>query len=118
MSMRAPWRALGPRGKFPGAHIDGRLAASAGPRGERSCRLYAGHIDAPLVVSAGAGALWEQLLARTHRPGQQASCVEVDVFQHTADYVGAFAMARERARFIEQTDGQPQKLLMARYEWL
>lgn len=64
-----------------------------------------------VVTPPSDGATWEQLLARTHRPGQQAPCVEVDVCLHTQDYVTAFATARERARFIQQTDGQPQKLL-------
>ncbi|WP_338865536.1 DEAD/DEAH box helicase family protein [Myxococcus stipitatus] len=64
-----------------------------------------------VVTPPSDGATWEQLLARTHRPGQLAPCVEVDVCLHTQDYVSAFATARERARFIQQTDGQPQKLL-------
>ncbi|RKG70106.1 helicase [Corallococcus sp. CA054B] len=64
-----------------------------------------------VVTPPSDGAIWEQLLARTHRPGQQAARVEVDVCIHTQDYVQAFATAQERARFIQQTDGQPQKLL-------
>lgn len=69
-----------------------------------------------LVVTPPAdGATWEQLIARTHRPGQLADEVEVEVYLHTEDYRGAFARAQEYARFIQGTDGQPQKLLLATY---
>lgn len=64
------------------------------------------------------GATWEQLIGRTHRPGQLADEVEVEVAQHTQDYRDAFAKARSYARFMQETDGQPQKLLLANYEWL
>lgn len=60
---------------------------------------------------------WQQLVGRTHRPGQRADEVEVEVYLHTAEYRDAFAKARERARFVAATDGEPQKLLIADYEW-
>jgi hypothetical protein len=59
------------------------------------------------------GATWEQMIARTHRPGQLADEVTVDVLQHTDDLRAAMAKAIEFARFIQATDGQPQKLLFA-----
>ncbi|WP_244222180.1 hypothetical protein [Corallococcus exercitus] len=43
-----------------------------------------------VVTPPSDGALWEQLLARTHRPGQQAACVAVEVCIHTEDYAGGF----------------------------
>jgi len=64
-----------------------------------------------VVTPPSDGAMWEQLLARTHRPGQQAPCVELEVCLHTQNYVEAFALAHERARFVQQTDGQLQKIL-------
>lgn len=70
-----------------------------------------------LVVTPPAdAAIWEQMIARTHRPGQLADEVTVDVVQHTAPYRDAFSLARERARFLEQVEG-PQKLMMADYCW-
>jgi hypothetical protein len=60
---------------------------------------------------------WQQLLGRTHRPGQRRDEVEAEVYLHTAEYRDAFAKARERARFVEETDGEPQKLQIADYEW-
>lgn len=63
------------------------------------------------------GGAWEQAIARTHRPGQKADMVIVDVAQHVEDFERSFANARERARFGDQNEGQPQKLLLADYEW-
>jgi hypothetical protein len=60
---------------------------------------------------------WEQLIGRHHRPGQLADEVTIDVAQHTQDYRDAFAKARSYARFMQETDGQPQKLLLASYDW-
>jgi hypothetical protein len=69
-----------------------------------------------LVVTPPAdGAMWEQLIGRTHRQGQQADEVTVDVFQHTAEYRQAFADAREYARFIQDTERSPQRLVFANY---
>jgi len=71
-----------------------------------------------LVVNPPAdGATWEQLIGRTHRQGQRADEVEVEVGLHTPDLLEAFRKAREFARFIQATDGQPQKLLFATYEF-
>lgn len=71
-----------------------------------------------LVLAAIASAeMWEQLLARTHRPGQRADEVEVAVALHTEQYRAAFSQARERARFLDQSDG-PQRLHRANFEWV
>lgn len=59
------------------------------------------------------GVAWEQLLGRLHRPGQAADTVDVGVFVHTEEYQRAFDQALADASFIEQTQGQRQKLLYA-----
>lgn len=69
-----------------------------------------------VVTPPSDGATWEQMLARSHRPGQTADEIEAEVNQHTRELRDAFAKAREFARFIQQTDGQPQKLLFAAYD--
>lgn len=61
------------------------------------------------------GGLWEQLLGRTHREGQTAKLVEVEVYAHTQDYAGALQKAREYAAFTEQTSGNLQRLMAARW---
>lgn len=60
------------------------------------------------------GVDWEQTIARTHRPGQEADDVFVDVFLHTDDMQGAYISAVRDARYIEETGGQKQKLNYAR----
>ncbi|KFE67273.1 hypothetical protein DB31_8713 [Hyalangium minutum] len=67
------------------------------------------------------GAAWEQAIGRCHRQGQLADEVEVEVevelYQHTDELIEAFRKARDFARFIEQTEGTPQKLCFASYDW-
>ncbi|QSQ10770.1 helicase [Myxococcus landrumensis] len=66
-----------------------------------------------LVNPPADGAAWEQAIGRCHRQGQLADEVEVELYQHTEELVGAFQKARDFARFIEQTEGTPQKLCFA-----
>lgn len=60
-----------------------------------------------------SGADWEQLLARTHRPGQLADEVRNDVYVHTYETEGSFRNAVRDALYIETTQGQRQKLNFA-----
>lgn len=60
-----------------------------------------------------AGAAWEQFIGRTHRPGQQADEVVFDVFAHTAILRASLFRAVEDARYVQQTQGQRQKILYA-----
>ncbi len=62
-------------------------------------------------ISSGADA--EQLIARTHRPGQEADEVRVDVFVHTPETLAAFRSSVRDAGYIEATQGQRQKLNFA-----
>ncbi len=61
---------------------------------------------------AGAGS-WEQLLGRTHRPGQKADEVWCDVLVKATEDEDALAHAEAQARFGQETKGQEQKLLLA-----
>lgn len=67
-----------------------------------------------VVGSPSSGERWEQLLGRTHRDGQSADVVVCDVYQHHDGERRAFRRALERARVVEKTTGQRQKLLLAR----
>lgn len=61
-----------------------------------------------------AGALrTEQLIGRTHRPGQGADRVEYSVFQHTAALRRGFARVCKNARAMEEREGNRQKLCFA-----
>jgi len=67
-----------------------------------------------LVVSTPpSGATWEQLLGRTHRDGQQADEVYVDVLMSCLEHWTGFTQAQADAKYIQDSTGQPQKLLYA-----
>jgi hypothetical protein len=59
------------------------------------------------------GVEWEQTMARTHRPGQEADEVTVDVFLHTQEMQKAWNQSIRDANYIQETQGQKQKLLYA-----
>jgi len=54
-------------------------------------------------------ARWEQMLARTHRHGQQADEVSCLVYTHSL-FGRALRKARKDAKYIEETTGQEQRL--------
>lgn len=58
----------------------------------------------------GDGAVWEQLLGRTHRFGQRHDEVTAEVYRHTEEFRASIEQARDRARYIENTTGSRQKL--------
>ena len=67
-----------------------------------------------LVLSPSpSGATWEQLLGRTHRPGQTADEVEAIVYQHTPEFREALEKARANSEYIERSTWQRQKLNFA-----
>lgn len=67
-----------------------------------------------LVVTPPAnGTAWEQMVGRTHRSGQGMDEVGVEVYLHTEELEAAFEQARKDAVYVEQTQGQRQKLLFA-----
>jgi hypothetical protein len=68
-----------------------------------------------IVEPPAGGSVWEQLLGRTHRQGQQADEVTAIVYQHTDRTRAAVDTATADARYIEQTQGTRQKLCYARW---
>jgi hypothetical protein len=62
------------------------------------------------------GAIWEQLLGRTHRHGQLADEVQFDIYRHTVSYEKALETAKNLAAHIEGTFGNPQRLI-SKAEW-
>lgn len=59
----------------------------------------------------------EQLLGRTHRKGQLADTVEVDVLISCREQFDAMIKAKNRAQYVQQTMGQTQRLIMADIQW-
>jgi hypothetical protein len=60
---------------------------------------------------------WEQVLGRTHRPGQKADVVTVDVLLGCIEHANAWIKALARARAIRDTTGAEQKILFADVVW-
>lgn len=73
--------------------------------------------DQLILEPMGNAATWEQLLGRTHRQGQESEVVRASIFQHTWPYRNSLKKAVKRAKYIQQTQGQPQKLLLARRDF-
>lgn len=59
------------------------------------------------------GTTCEQLLGRTHRDGQRADEVSVELYQHEEALKSAVFASRSDARFVEDAHGARQKLLLA-----
>jgi hypothetical protein len=116
------------------ARIGGFLFADVGP--EADSMLASMRAPVPLVLSVDAhgtgknlqlwsrqlvtspssnGRVWEQLIGRTHRPGQLADTVHVNYFSHVATMRDAMRSARADARYITETLNTPQKLGLSIY---
>ena len=66
-----------------------------------------------MVVSPPAlGDVWEQMLGRTHRQGQEHD-VDCLVYLHSDAALASFEAARKSAKYMQDTMGNLQKLLLA-----
>lgn len=59
------------------------------------------------------GKMWEQLIGRMHREGQEADEIEIDVLFGCDEARRGFDQARADARYVQETTGQEQKLCIA-----
>lgn len=75
--------------------------------------LQAGWAHNLILEPPSSGQVWEQMIGRTHRLGQQADEVVVKVAAWTSVQRGALKRAREEARFVEQSQGMSQRLCYA-----
>lgn len=66
-----------------------------------------------LICNIPDGGSVEQLIGRTHRHGQKAEEVTVEVYQHTEEVVRAYETALGQAQYVRDTTGSSQKLLYA-----
>lgn len=67
-----------------------------------------------LIVSPfGAAEMLEQLIGRTHRPGQTADCVNVDMLVACGEHAKALVRAKRKAAAIQALTTNPQKILYA-----
>jgi len=84
------------------------IVASVPAHGEgKNLQRYSRNlVTAPMA----SGRTWEQLLGRTHRPGQEADLVTVDVMLHADELKSAFEQARMDAVYLEDMYQNKQKL--------
>jgi hypothetical protein len=61
------------------------------------------------------GQMWEQLIGRLHRTGQEADTVRIHVLQHTDVFRSALQKAKENARYYQETQGVSQRLCYGDY---
>jgi hypothetical protein len=66
-----------------------------------------------IVTMPPTGSIGEQLLGRTHRPGQEADTVYVDWIAACEEQDAGFNQLLADAQYIQDTTGQSQKLLYA-----
>mgnify|MGYP001613878840 FL=1 len=65
-----------------------------------------------LIVSVSPNAkLLEQMIGRTHRPGQPEDEVEVEFYLHIPELREALETAKNHAAYIQETTGSHQKLI-------
>lgn len=68
------------------------------------------HSENLMLSFSSSGKTMEQLIGRTHRQGQAADEVALHYYRHTTDAQAAVLDARRNAKYIEDTQGSPQKL--------
>lgn len=93
-------------------HETGRRSVVASIQAHGEGRNLPMWSDALVLAGIPTGEVWEQLIGRHHRPGQLADKVTVHVPDFYWDDLQA---AKKDARYIQETLGNQQKLLMARY---
>lgn len=69
-----------------------------------------------ILEPPGGGKVWEQLMGRTHRPGQSAHQVDVHVAAWTWPLRRAIENAVAQAEYAEHMTGNRQKLVLASWD--
>jgi hypothetical protein len=82
----------------------------ANREGKNLQRLWSRNL---VVCPPASAAIWEQMIARTHRPGQEADEVEFDVLLGCRENYDACRHALGGAAVIADVTGKRQKLLLA-----
>lgn len=101
--------------------LDGGSTSGPRPIMPIACSIYAHGTGKNLqawshnlvLYPPSLGALWEQLIGRTHRPGQKAQKVTVDIILGSVAALSAMGVAWEDAARIGETIGQTQRLQLA-----
>lgn len=90
---------------------DGSIVASIASNGTgRNLQKWRNNL---ILGVPSNGSIWEQLLGRTHRDGQKADNVNVEVVFGCREDVEGFWRAVDDAEYAEEITGQAQKLVHA-----
>lgn len=96
----------------------GEAAIIASIDANRDGKNLQGSFSRNLVTCPPALALqWQQLIGRTHRTGQKADTVEVDVFLGCLEHANAWRNALANADVVRETMGTESKIATADVEW-
>jgi len=118
LARRAGWEYFGRDGvNAAGVPIDLRKAKHEGKTivASRKANATGRNLQAwsrNLVVSL-PGCDLEQLIGRTHRPGQEADVIQVDIILACAEHLAAWESALLGAKMVRDMLGQKQKVLLA-----
>lgn len=88
------------------------LSVAANIAGRNLQRFSRNLLASPPMSALG----WEQLIGRTHRPGQKADTVTVDYLFGCVEHHQGVVRGREGAKFHKSMQGTEQKLLLADLE--
>lgn len=99
-------------GRFIDDHPRGTsmVASIASNREGRNLQAWSENL---VVSMPSTGSAVEQMIARTHRDGQEADEVTVDVLVTCLEHLEAFHQAYKDADYIQASTGSPQKLMLA-----
>ena len=106
------------KGRCKGKHIEeekNTCIASVWSCNE-GCNLQYAFNDNLVVSCPPGGGIWEQMIGRTHRDGQDADEVTFDVLMGCYEQWSVFRQARRDAEYMERTMQQSQKLNYADVE--
>lgn len=109
-------KGLDAKGRFIDDAPEGSAIVSSDAN--REGRNLQGKWSRNLITSAAEGSdWWNQLIGRTHRPGQQDEVVTVDVLLGCAEHANAWRKALAGALAVRDTTGAASKLLSAKVFW-
>ena len=86
------------------------------PAHHRGCNLQRGWSRNLILAPPADARIWEQLIGRTHRQGQTASCVDVEIVSAIPYHEDVLQRARAQAVRIGRASGFPQKISLA--DWI
>jgi hypothetical protein len=101
---------LAPDGRSVESHSGPAIVSIRANSEGRNLQRYSTNLVASPPPS---GAIWEQLLGRTHRAGQTADEVTATALVGCAEALEGFEKAQLDAAYIQQTTGQIQRLCVA-----